>query len=377
MTKITYDNKVGVKPKTVRKNQVWDDDMNEIKAVVNQNDDNALYQGVNTLKKSTKIQVTPDFAVNINDGKATSLIVGDELIQINGNIRIIPDGLIPMPGNALVYTNADGTIGQAAMTGGMSAYQESFLATDAQTKITLSRNIESAILILSVAGVSLSPSVDYTVLNNEISFSTPLEVGENVLVTYFLNSGTGSGGSGGADTNITYNVDTRQISSSTGTGFVFPLSNKDNAGLMPNGFYEEYTFFGSLLDVGGGATYTIGGSNEGRAIRIGKKVSFTMILTGINTVGTPSSQLQIEGFPETSVINEVPDQAGIDVTIFSGSNINFYSLSGNMSNVFPGGGSKRRVGLVGQTSFDNSISLISGVTFTNGVIGLSGFYFIP
>ena len=36
--KITYENKVGVVPKQTHINQVWDDDMNELKTVINAND---------------------------------------------------------------------------------------------------------------------------------------------------------------------------------------------------------------------------------------------------------------------------------------------------------------------------------------------------
>jgi len=42
MTKITYDNKIGITPKDVHINQVWDDDMNEIKTVVNEIDDRLI-----------------------------------------------------------------------------------------------------------------------------------------------------------------------------------------------------------------------------------------------------------------------------------------------------------------------------------------------
>ena len=38
-SKVTYGDKVGIVPKTVHINQVWDDDMNEIKLVVNDNAD--------------------------------------------------------------------------------------------------------------------------------------------------------------------------------------------------------------------------------------------------------------------------------------------------------------------------------------------------
>ena len=50
MSKITFEDKVGLVPRTVRINQVWDLDMNEIKAVVNANADSLTgleggYQG--------------------------------------------------------------------------------------------------------------------------------------------------------------------------------------------------------------------------------------------------------------------------------------------------------------------------------------------
>lgn len=108
---ITFQNKVGVKPKTVRINQVWDDDMNEIKSVVNENDSRALYQGPNVLAESSSIQVAPGFALSINDGLLTGIIIGDQLLQLDGNIKIIPSGVTPVVGQVLGYINADGTIG--------------------------------------------------------------------------------------------------------------------------------------------------------------------------------------------------------------------------------------------------------------------------
>ncbi len=55
--KITYDNKVGVIPKTIRINQVWDDDMNHIKDVVNTNADQ-LAQNTNDIANITGNPVT-------------------------------------------------------------------------------------------------------------------------------------------------------------------------------------------------------------------------------------------------------------------------------------------------------------------------------
>ena len=37
--RITYDNKLGLRPKKVQINQVWDDDMNELKNVINSHAD--------------------------------------------------------------------------------------------------------------------------------------------------------------------------------------------------------------------------------------------------------------------------------------------------------------------------------------------------
>ena len=44
--KVTYSDKVGVNPKETHINQVWDDDMNELKLVVNDNAD--LFDGLET-----------------------------------------------------------------------------------------------------------------------------------------------------------------------------------------------------------------------------------------------------------------------------------------------------------------------------------------
>ena len=40
--KIVWNNKIGIVPKTTRENQVWDDDMNEIKTAINTNDDESI-----------------------------------------------------------------------------------------------------------------------------------------------------------------------------------------------------------------------------------------------------------------------------------------------------------------------------------------------
>ena len=59
MAKITYATKIGINPKTVHINQVWDDDMNEIKTVVNGLDDDKADK-TNVLELDNTTVFTPD-----------------------------------------------------------------------------------------------------------------------------------------------------------------------------------------------------------------------------------------------------------------------------------------------------------------------------
>jgi hypothetical protein len=43
MGKINFEDKIGVVPKQTRKNQVWDDDINEIKAAINENYSGSIF----------------------------------------------------------------------------------------------------------------------------------------------------------------------------------------------------------------------------------------------------------------------------------------------------------------------------------------------
>lgn len=108
--KITYNDKVGIIPKTVRENQVWDDDMNEIKITVNSNDDKALYKGTNILDETTILQLNSGVGINLTDGLSTGILLQENLLQLNGFIKVIPEGVTPVVGNVLVYSNVDGSI---------------------------------------------------------------------------------------------------------------------------------------------------------------------------------------------------------------------------------------------------------------------------
>ena len=94
--KITYADKVGVTPKETHINQVWDDDMNEVKLKVNNNadllDDTIVEVDVNTLDiidlqnekavKNNLIFKSADYTAIINDYIVVSASVADITITL-------------------------------------------------------------------------------------------------------------------------------------------------------------------------------------------------------------------------------------------------------------------------------------------------------
>lgn len=79
MGRINYENKVGIIPKTIRKNQVWDDDMNELKAAINDN-----YRFIGEI-----------FVYTLSGGR-TTLQVGDKFSGWDGD-RFVAGKIIALP----------------------------------------------------------------------------------------------------------------------------------------------------------------------------------------------------------------------------------------------------------------------------------------
>ncbi len=78
--KITYDNKVGIIPKTVKINQVWDDDMNEIKDVVNTNSDQT-FQNTTDIANIKSVGV---IAQNVSAVPSLVYLIGNNVqLQLN------------------------------------------------------------------------------------------------------------------------------------------------------------------------------------------------------------------------------------------------------------------------------------------------------
>ena len=89
--KITFEDKVGLLPKGTRENQVWDDDINEIKDVVNINDDNviALQQALSNLMIPVAEQSS-----SIKFDRIGGYINGTWDAPISGDVTIVSAGAI-------------------------------------------------------------------------------------------------------------------------------------------------------------------------------------------------------------------------------------------------------------------------------------------
>ena len=172
---------------------------------------------------------------------------------------------------------------------------------------------------------------------------------------------------GGGSTNLTYTPSATQgtVESDSGTNAVIPAADAINAGLMKANFYEEGTFTPTLIDTGGGATYSIT-VNEARYIRTGNKVFFTIQLSDINTSGTPSTsrmEIQTTGLP--FILNA--DDA-FNVGTFYGNSATFYSVHAYRS-------TSNNIAFHRQTTLDGSnLQIFSSNTITGGIINISGTY---
>ena len=134
----------------------------------------------------------------------------------------------------------------------------------------------------------------------------------------------------------------------------------DNAEL-PSTFYEDETSFTpSLVDNGGGATYSATTTN-GTYYRIGDIVHFTASFVGVSTSGTPSGQLRINGLPYSpsgSIEN-------LEILNFRGSDVSSTDIGLMVGRV-----ASNYVYLYNKTDASSANS----VTFTSGVLTISGSY---
>lgn len=128
--------------------------------------------------------------------------------------------------------------------------------------------------------------------------------------------------------------------------------------------YETNSFSPTLVDGGGGATYTYT-LRSANYTKIGNQVTFSIYISDINTTGTPSGQFRIEGMPYGLRLG--------DRTIYSvqmtGSSLDFYSVSGLQI------GTSTSISFNASTGLNGSnTSSFSSVSFSNGLIVVTGTY---
>jgi len=137
--------------------------------------------------------------------------------------------------------------------------------------------------------------------------------------------------------------------------------NISNYSSLPAGFYEEGTFTPTLVDAGGGATYSFT-VDEANYVRQGNSVTFNIRLLSINTTGTPSGILQLGNLPFNTSTNVNP----ISVSAFTGSDLS----SSNLDRL------AARVTTSNYILFKSvsSAAVSVAITFSSGVIEVGGTY---
>lgn len=139
------------------------------------------------------------------------------------------------------------------------------------------------------------------------------------------------------------------------------VANNAGSGL-PVGFYEEGTFTPTIIDDGGGAAYNAG-TTTANFTRIGNIVNFTVIFENINTTGTPTGTLTINGLPEDQVFDGT---SHFTIKTLKGSDVSSVNLDRAVMEWF---GLKQ----IALYNYTNALS-ITGVTFTGGDFRVSGTY---
>lgn len=140
-----------------------------------------------------------------------------------------------------------------------------------------------------------------------------------------------------------------------------PVNNDD---FVTKGYAESNfaavtsgTFTPTLIDSGGGATYS--GTFTGQYVKIGPLVTIILSFVGIGTTGTPTGALEIGNLPYT-----VSLASSGSVSEMFGGNVNFYSISAQSVPTVT-----NRIRFVIQQALDSSLaSNMAVVTFTSGQI---------
>jgi hypothetical protein len=176
-----------------------------------------------------------------------------------------------------------------------------------------------------------------------------------------------------AKVDLSYNNQTREVENTSGNNAVLPYPTATTAGLLQRS--DRRTFEPTLFDTEGTGIYSF--TNSGSIIeRIGNLVYFHVILTGINQTGTPSGNVCIGNFPYT-----VTDTVSrpFSIAAFSGSNVSFYNIIARSRGGNAPGYDRKDIVFEYSDSLTGSIGqgsnkFMQAVSFTNGIINVSGWY---
>lgn len=127
--------------------------------------------------------------------------------------------------------------------------------------------------------------------------------------------------------------------------------------------YSEGAFSPTIIDLGGGATYTVG-NHQSRYVRVGNMWVINIRLLNISTTGTPSGNVVIQ-LPNSIFSNFIANPA-FQVCQIGSIDQNFYSIVGR------GNVSSRNISLIYKDALNGSLtSILSSATIT-GTLELSG-----
>lgn len=187
----------------------------------------------------------------------------------------------------------------------------------------------------------------------EYDLLSPTEIAENdyAIVDESMSSGVGDMLKSIYDTNNNGSVDT------VDDGSVSAVK-------LSSSFYDTGVFTPTLIDAGGGATYSLS-IEIGKYTRIGNIVYVWAYVSITGTTGTPTGYLRLGNLP----ISAPSNTHAISVGRFQGSDVSFYSIYGYVWNDY--------IEFSIQTSLDGSVNEpLDDVTFSSGAIVVSGTYTI-
>lgn len=140
---------------------------------------------------------------------------------------------------------------------------------------------------------------------------------------------------------------------------------RNGAWAIISGSATSGTWTPELVDNSGGATYTMSVAS-GQWVKSGNMVFINAVMSGINTSGTPTGFLLLQGLPQD------PFTFGsATVARFTGGDVDFYSIVGEVNGV------SNNINFRVQTSLGSElVNQLSAVTITAGVMHVSAIFYV-